>query len=74
MFENLKDTNWIGVYDDKPTTDDVIQCNMIGKHIKVMPHEYPELKDYDYLCFLDSKLCKVSETFVENYIQKYFNK
>jgi hypothetical protein len=72
MFETLKDTNWIGVYDDKPTTDDLIQSNMVGKHIKVMPHEYPELKDYDYLCFLDSKLGKVSETFVESYITTYF--
>jgi len=72
MFEKIKSTDWIGIYDDKPTTDDLIQSNMIGKHIKVMPQEYPELKHYDYLCFLDSKLGKVSETFVERFITKYF--
>ena len=72
IFELLKNTNWIGIYDDKPTTDDVIESCMIGKHIKTMPHEYTELKDYDFLCFLDSKLAKVNETFVENFINKYF--
>ena len=60
IFELLKNTNWIGIYDDKPTTDDVIESCMIGKHIKTMPHEYTELKDYDFLCFLDSKLAKVN--------------
>jgi len=45
---------------------------MAGKHIKTSPHEYKELKDYSYVCFLDSKLEKVNETFVENFIQKYF--
>ena len=45
---------------------------MIGKHIKTMPHEYNDLKNYDFLCFLDSKLAKISETFVENIIAKYF--
>ena len=50
----------------------MIESCMVGKHIKTMPHEYAELKEYDYLCFLDSKLGKVSETFVENYIHTYF--
>lgn len=72
IIELLKDTNWIAIYDDKPTNDDLIQSCMIGKHIKTMPHKYIELKDYDYLCFLDSKLEKVCETFVENFITKYF--
>lgn len=51
IIENIKNTNWIGIYDDKPTNDDLIESCMIGKHIKTMPQEYPELKDYDYLCF-----------------------
>ena len=37
-----------------------------------MPHEYTELKDYDYLCFLDSKLQKVNELFVESFVHKFF--
>jgi hypothetical protein len=61
MIELLKSTNWIGIYDEKPIIDDLIQSCMIGKHIKVMSHEYSELKDYDYLCFLDSKLNQVNE-------------
>jgi hypothetical protein len=72
IFEKLKATNWIGIYDDKPTTHDIIKSCMIGKHIKVMPQEYPKLNEYDYLCFLDSKLDKVNEKFVENFINKYF--
>ena len=72
IIELLTDTPWIGIYDNKETTDDLIESCMAGKHIKTMPHEYSELKDYDYLCYLDSKLDTVSETFVENFIAKYF--
>jgi hypothetical protein len=72
MIENLKGTNWIGIYDEKPTTDDTIESCMVGKHIKTIPNEYTDLKEYDYLCFLDSKLEKVNEEFVENFITKYF--
>ena len=72
MIENLKGTNWIGIYDENPTTDDIIESCMVGKHIKTMPNEYTDLKEYDYLCFLDSKLEKVNEEFVENFITTYF--
>lgn len=72
LLEILKNTKWIGIYDDKPTNDDLIESCMVGKHIKTMPHEYSELKEYDYLCFLDSKLQQVNEIFVENYIIKFF--
>lgn len=74
IIEKLKNTQWIGIYDDKQTVDDLIESCMVGKHIKTMPHEYEELKYYDYLCFLDSKLDKVNEIFVENFITKYFIK
>ena len=74
IIKNLKGTNWIGIYDEKPTTDDIIESCMVGKHIKTMPNEYTDLKEYDYLCFLDSKLEKVNEKFVENFITKYFIK
>jgi len=72
IFEKLQNTKWIAIFDDKSTTDDLIESNMVGKHIKSSPHLYEKLKDYDYLCYLDSKLEKVSESFVENYIDKYF--
>lgn len=68
----IKKTKWIPIYDNKPTNDDLIEGNMIGKYIKTCPHKFPHLKDYDYLCYLDSKLEHVSEKFVEDYIHKYF--
>lgn len=72
MIEHLKHTNWIGIYHDIPLSEDPIESCMVGKYIKTMPHEINELKNYDFLCFLDSKLNKVSEIFVENIITKYF--
>jgi hypothetical protein len=72
ILEQIKETDWIPIFIDIITTDDIYESNMFGKHIKTMPHLYDELKDYDYLCYLDSKLPKLSESFVENYIQKYF--
>lgn len=72
LISLLQQTKWIPVYDNKPSDDDVIESNMIGKYIKTCPHEFPHLKDYDYLCYLDSKLEHVSEKFVEAYIRKYF--
>ena len=72
MMDLLKDTHWIVIYDEKPIVDDLIESCMIGKHAKTMSHEYSELKDYDYVCFLDSKLGHVNEQFVENFIHKYF--
>jgi len=72
ILEKIKSTAWIGIYDNKPTIDDQIDSCMVGKHVKTMSHEYKELKDYDYLCFLDSKAPKVKEQFVERFITKYF--
>ena len=68
----LQKTKWIPIYDNKPTNDDLIQSNMLGKYIKTCPHMFPHLKEFDYLCYLDSKLEHVSEKFVEDYIHKYF--
>lgn len=72
IFEKLKKTNWIGIYDNIKIDDDIIESNMFGKKIKAMPQERIELKNYDYLCYLDTKVNKVNEIFVENFIIKYF--
>jgi hypothetical protein len=72
MLNMLKQTNWIGIYDDKPTNDDLIESCMVGKHVKTMPHEYKELNGYDYLCYLDSKLERVNINFIEECINRYF--
>lgn len=71
MFNDLKNTNWIGIYDNKPVTNDDLISARISKHIKVMPQTYTELKKYDYLCYLDSKI-SVDETIVEKQIEDYF--
>lgn len=72
MMKLLKNTNWIGILDDNPTTDDLIESCRVGKEVKVLPENFKELKNYHYTCFLDSKLAKVSETFVESYINQFF--
>ena len=72
IITQLKKTKWIGVFIDKQTDDDVIESNMIGKHIKALPHEYEELKKYDYLCYFDSKISRVNKKFVEKCISTHF--
>jgi hypothetical protein len=72
IFNTLKLTKWIGIYDNKPISYDGIESCMDGKHIKTMPHEYPHLKHYDYLCFFDNKITNIDVEFVEKYIYKYF--
>jgi hypothetical protein len=72
ILERLKETKWIGIFDNKPITDNLIESCMIGKHLKTMPHKYVELIPYDYLCFLDNKVEQINEIVVEEFIVKYF--
>lgn len=72
MLFNLNGTKWIGIYHDKPVTDDSIESTMQSKEVKVIPHTFPALKKYNYTCYLDSKLRKLSDKFVEKYINNYF--
>lgn len=72
IFEKLKETEWISIFIDIEFKDDVFEPNMYGKHLKVMPQEYQELKDYDYLCFFDSKINNLNVNFIEDNIHKYF--
>ena len=72
IFEKLKETEWICIFIDIEFKDDVFEPNMYGKHLKAMPQEYQELKDYDYLCFFDSKINNLNVNFIEDYIHKYF--
>jgi len=74
LLEKLNGTKWIGIYDNKPITNNSIESCMYGKHVKVVPEDFEVLKPYDYTCFLDSKLDKVSETFIETFIETYFIK
>lgn len=71
MMEKLEKTCWISVFDDKPIHDDLILSATQSKHIKACPHEYEQLKKYDYLCYHDSKR-KMDIKLVENLITKRF--
>jgi hypothetical protein len=76
MSEKIaKSSAWICVFDEnfQESNDASVSC-MMSKRVKVLPHLYAELTGYDYLCFLDSKLGKVSDSFVEKIIEKYFIK
>ena len=44
---------------------------MIGKYIKTCPHKFKELQEYDYLCYMDSKLSFVNAPLIEEYINTY---
>lgn len=72
IMDKLKSTQWIGVYHDIITKDDLIESCMVGKHIKAKPHEYEELKGFTYLCAIDSKMDKVNVEFMEKMIVEYF--
>lgn len=72
MYELLKTTKWIPIYHENQSDDDMIENNMMGKFIKSSPHKFKELKNYSYLCFLDSKLEKLNIFFIEYLIVKNF--
>jgi SAM-dependent methyltransferase len=71
-FENLKKTDWIGIFDDKESKDDLIESCFLAKHVKVNPHVYEEINKYSYLIWLDTKLAKLNETLLEELIETYF--
>ena len=74
MVQRLKNTKWICVYIDIPTSDDIIESCMIAKRVKAVPQKYTNLTKYDFLCYLDSKLDRVNDTFVEGMINNFFIK
>jgi hypothetical protein len=71
LLEKLKESKWIGVYDNVITQDDIIESCMAGKKPKVLPHTYKELNEFDYTCFYDSKFGLINEIFLEIMINKY---
>ncbi len=77
LLEELKNTKWIGIYDDVETINDggissQISCTMASKKIRCVPFLYDEISKYDFLCCIDSKLPKIDCTFIENLITTYF--
>lgn len=56
IYNELLDTKWKVVFLDIPIHNCTIKDAMESKKIRCCPHEYEELKNYDYLCWFDSKL------------------
>ncbi|NDB85329.1 MAG: hypothetical protein EB127_21900, partial [Alphaproteobacteria bacterium] len=48
-------TDWIPVYLDLSATDET-HATMLAKDPKAAPHRFPGLAQYDYTCYMDSKL------------------
>lgn len=72
LYDKIINTGWIPVYIDIETTDDIYESNMLGKIYKTKPHELKELSNYDYTCFIDSKLGKINIEVIENLIKNNF--
>jgi hypothetical protein len=72
ILKKIEDTKWIPVYLEIDETDDEIYSCMKAKDVKILTHKFEQLRDYQYTCFLDSKLPKVSETIVQRLIYKFF--
>ena len=73
MIQKLQNTKWKSVFVDFKSTDCVIENNMMAKHVKALPHEYEELRSYDYLVYIDSKVGKINEGFIHGAIECLFN-
>ena len=71
IFNALDSSDWTAVWVDKPLTNDPIDNCMYGKQFKLYPDKLPELNGYQYVCFVDSKIQKISESWLEGTIQ-YF--
>jgi len=74
LLKEIKKTKWKGVYDNKEVYTDSNLSAMQSKYVKSVPHKVSPLNNYDYTCYLDSKLAKVSEEFVIKSIEEHFIK
>jgi len=72
LLKEIKKTKWKGIYDEKSVSTDSNISTMQGKYVKTLPHNLDAIKNYDYTCFLDSKLGKLSEAFILNLIEEHF--
>ena len=68
MMEKLKNSDWIAIFDNKITGNDLNESSMATKHLKAMPQEFKELKKYDFICSYDNKL-ELFENSIEDLIK-----
>ncbi len=55
-FNHLESTKWKRVFVDIPISDDDIVSASQSKHLRCCPYEYSQLRPYQYICWIDSKL------------------
>lgn len=71
ILKSLNNTGWIPRFVDVNPKDDVFDSCMLSKHVKVLPSKYAELANYNYTCYLDSKVNKVSPQKILDLINNY---
>ena len=69
ICEKLKNTSWICIWMNIPIHNCEILDTMESKEIRCCSHRFSQLKDYEYLCWLDSKL-QIYEDKVDEIINK----
>lgn len=55
-YVRLEHSGWKRVWCDIPIRNDNVLDAMNVKHLRCCPHEYDILRDYEYICWIDSKL------------------
>lgn len=56
IFERLAHTGWKRVWVSTPIHGDNVKDALSSKELRCCPERFPELANYDYLCWLDSKM------------------
>jgi len=67
IYNRLENTRWIRVLLDIPIHNCHVKDSMEPKFIRCCPHLFDQLKNYEYLCWFDSKI-KVFEDKVDELV------
>lgn len=65
IYVYLDSTRWKRVWMDKPIHNDDLKDTMESKEIRCCPERFPQLRGYDYLCWMDTKISLTSEEALE---------
>ena len=56
IYNRLEKTKWKRVWLDIPVYNDNVMDAMSSKELRCCPERFPELKQYEYVCWMDSKM------------------
>jgi hypothetical protein len=56
MYQRLAHTQWKRVWLNVPIHNDNVKDAMASKELRCCPERFAELQDYDFLCWMDSKM------------------